>query len=125
MRKNEHLFLVPADKEGIEFIRLAEKFIVKPFKVKTFRFAIEDEKHKVFVGCDLLSSFKKTIGGPQWLSLALINFLNHYCNALHKTTIENLMVEIKKELKTNLEDRQVIERLLASYIAGKLKGKYE
>lgn len=130
MKKQEHLFLVPANKEGIKFVQQLEKFIVKPFKVKTFKFGIEDEKHKVFIGCNLLSSFKKTIGGPQWLSLALIDYLNYYCNNLYKTTLINLIRELQKEFKTKSINestavKRLMERLLASYIAGKFKGKYE
>uniref|UniRef100_A0A6M3JNM1 Uncharacterized protein n=1 Tax=viral metagenome TaxID=1070528 RepID=A0A6M3JNM1_9ZZZZ len=129
---DEHLFLVPDNKEGTEFIRVARKFLVKPFQVRTFLFGREHGSIKVFIGCEKLSLLKRILKKktPLWLSSSLLDFLNDYCNSIAKAKIINLIHELQKEFKTDGPDesaavKQIMEKLLASYVAGIMKGKYD
>jgi len=152
--EHQYIFLVPNDPEGDEFYRLAQKFIEKRLYRLSRRGNHSDrtelakklgiqgtswragkqrplldvpvkhaENWRVYI--ELKKSMKSFFKGNT-LSHQLFDTITRLRNA----KLIDLMRELQKEFKVESIDesitvKSVMERLLASFIAGLMKGKYD
>ena len=148
---HQYIFLVPNDPEGNEFYRLAQKFIEKRLYRLSRRgnhsdrselakklgiqgtswragkqrslLGVPVENWRVYI--ELKKSMKSFFKGNT-LSHQLFDTITRLRNA----KLIDLMRELQKEFKVESIDesitvKSVMERLLASFIAGLMKGKYD
>ena len=150
---HQYIFLVPNDPEGNEFYRLAQKFIEKRLYRLSRRGNHSDrselakklgiqgtswragkqrplldvpvkhaENWRIYIEAKSVKSFLK----GNTLSHQLFDTITRLGNA----KLIDLMRELQKEFKVESIDesitvKSVMERLLASFIAGLMKGKYD
>ena len=145
-KKHEHsyLFLVPNDEDGRTFYKLCRKYIDSRYKIKrrgnhSDRIGLYKKLGKTHtslmdVPIKHAENWRIYIGVKKsgilyqgnWLSYHLFKALKRARDA----RLVNLMQELQREFRTKStnESTAVVElmrRLLASYVAGKFKGKYE
>ena len=121
---SNHIFLVPADKEGLEFVRLARKFIDPEYTIQAYRSSLKSGKHGVFIGSKYLSHLSKHLKAhdiviPIWFS-------NLMLKTLGDLRLKDLMFELQEEIKQhNIDEpavRELMQKLLVVYISKIVKG---
>jgi len=139
--KAQYIFMVPNDEDGKKFLRLARRYIMKGYrmnsrgnhsdreglyktlgKVRTVMMeppGAEAEMWRVYI------QFKQR---SSWINIS--KFLLEQLDRIRNVRLPDLMQEIAKEFKTrgpseSVAVKNLMERLLASFIAGMFKGKYK
>ena len=134
--KNEvsYLFLIPNDDEGREFLRLAKKFKTKGYKFRLRGGADRKDKLDKQIGLYNRKSPNKVVQSwrlyIQSKNYNLSHLLISAFEKIKKLRLVDLMRKLAAEFKTEnmseaVEVKRVMERILASYVAGLMKGKYE
>ena len=119
-----YIFRVPKSKEGTKFLQLAAKFVNRSY-------FLDHKTHNSLTDIEVQIKTRRRYKGPFMnTQVAIYEGLVIDIIKILEIKLVNLIHELQKEFKTEGPDesaavKQLMEKLLASYVAGIMKGKYD